>query len=201
MFKFPLMPGSGEQELRHTGKSKQLSETSSFPESPACWCWLPPPSLPPRCWWLWLYKCYSDTVCLMSLVAMLQPWLVNIRNCPLCVCVHVCVCVCVLICSVMSDSFVTPMDWSPPGSSVHGIVQARTLEWVAVFFSRGPSWPGNGAHVSCTSCIGRQILYHWDTWKLHTNLPKKRGFFRLISPTLHEQIEASYYKTAWATGI
>ena len=68
-----------------------------------------------------------------------------------CVCVCTCVCVCVLICSVMSDSFVTPMDWSPPGSSVHGIVQARTLEWVAVFFSRGPSWPGNGAHVSCTA--------------------------------------------------
>jgi len=30
-----------------------------------------------------------------------------------------------------------PMDCSPPGSSVHGILQARTLEWVAILFSRG----------------------------------------------------------------
>ena len=34
-----------------------------------------------------------------------------------------------------------PMDCSPPGSSVHGIVQARILEWVAVSFSRGSSQP------------------------------------------------------------
>ena len=32
-----------------------------------------------------------------------------------------------------------PMDCSPPGSSVHGVLQARTLEWVAMPFSRGPS--------------------------------------------------------------
>ena len=37
----------------------------------------------------------------------------------------------------MSDSSVTPMDWSPAGSSVHGISQARILEWVAISFSRG----------------------------------------------------------------
>ena len=35
-----------------------------------------------------------------------------------------------------------PMDCSPPGSSVHGISQARTLEWVAISFSRGSSWRG-----------------------------------------------------------
>ena len=34
------------------------------------------------------------------------------------------------------------MDWSPPGSSVHGILQARTLEWAAISFSRGSSNPG-----------------------------------------------------------
>ena len=32
-----------------------------------------------------------------------------------------------------------PTDWSPPGLSVHGIVQSRTLEWVAISFSRGSS--------------------------------------------------------------
>ena len=34
-----------------------------------------------------------------------------------------------------------PMDCSPPGSSVHRILQARILEWVAISFSRGSSWP------------------------------------------------------------
>ena len=53
----------------------------------------------------------------------------------LCGCVRVCACVCVCYCSVMSD----PMDCSPPGSSVHGILQARILEWVAIPFSRGSS--------------------------------------------------------------
>ena len=43
------------------------------------------------------------------------------------------------------------MDWSPPGSSVRGILQARTLVWVAMPFSRGPSGPGDGTRVSCTA--------------------------------------------------
>ena len=42
--------------------------------------------------------------------------------------------------SVMSNSL-CPLDCSLPGSSVHGVLQARTLEWVAIPFSRGPSWP------------------------------------------------------------
>ena len=42
-----------------------------------------------------------------------------------------------------------PMDCSPPGSSVHGISQARILEWVAISFSRESSQPRNQTHVSC----------------------------------------------------
>ena len=42
-----------------------------------------------------------------------------------------------------------PMDCSPPGSSVHGILQARILEWVAVSFSRGSSQPRDRTQVSC----------------------------------------------------
>ena len=42
-------------------------------------------------------------------------------------------------CSVMSDSLCDPMGYSPPGSSVYGIFQARILEWVAISFSRGSS--------------------------------------------------------------
>ena len=51
-----------------------------------------------------------------------------------------------------------PMDCSPPGSSVHGISQARILEWVAISFFRGSSWPRDQTHVSC---IGRWVLYCW----------------------------------------
>ena len=52
------------------------------------------------------------------------------------------------------------MDCSPRGSSVHGILQARILEEVAIAFSRGSSQPRDRTHVSYISCIGRQILYY-----------------------------------------
>ena len=42
-----------------------------------------------------------------------------------------------------------PMDCSPPGSSVHGLLQARILEWVAIPFSRGSFQPKDRAQVSC----------------------------------------------------
>ena len=58
-----------------------------------------------------------------------------------------------------------PMDCSTPGSSVPGIFQARILEWVAISSSRGSSSPRDWTRVSCGSCIGRQILYHWATWE------------------------------------
>ena len=44
-----------------------------------------------------------------------------------------------------------PMDHSPPGSSVHGILQARILEWVAASFSRASSQPRDRTWVSCTT--------------------------------------------------
>ena len=56
---------------------------------------------------------------------------------------------CAQSCPALSD----PMDCSPPGSSVHKISQARTLEWVAISSSRGYSWPRVWTQVSCVSCI------------------------------------------------
>ena len=55
------------------------------------------------------------------------------------------------LCPTLCD----PMDCSQPGSSVHGILQARVLERVAMPSSRGSSQPRNQAHVSYTSRIGR----------------------------------------------
>ena len=51
----------------------------------------------------------------------------------------VCVCVCVCVCArtLSCPTLYTPLDCSPPGFSVHGISQARILEWVAISFSRG----------------------------------------------------------------
>ena len=49
------------------------------------------------------------------------------------------------------------LDCSSSGSSVHGISQARTLEWLAISFSRGDR--------TCVSCIGRQILNHCVIWE------------------------------------
>ena len=46
--------------------------------------------------------------------------------------------------------FATPMDCSLPGSSIHGILQARILYWVAISFSRGSSRPRDQTPVSCT---------------------------------------------------
>ena len=76
--------------------------------------------------------------------------------------------------SVMSN----PMGWSPPGSSVVGISQARIPDWVAISYSsgwdtteqlnnnnknsRGSSLPRDGIHISC---IGKQILYDCTTCK------------------------------------
>ena len=56
-----------------------------------------------------------------------------------------------------------PMDCSPPGSSVRGIVPARILEWVAISSSRGSSKHRDQICVSCISSIGRRVLYHQAT--------------------------------------
>ena len=76
------------------------------------------------------------------------------------------------------------MDYSLPGSSVHGISQARILEWVAIALSRGFYWPRDQTHISC---IGREIFffYHWATkeshypiafMKIHNHFSRASGF-------------------------
>ena len=66
------------------------------------------------------------------------------------------VCYCLVTKSV--PTLCNPMNCSPPGSSVHGISQARILEWVAILFSRGSSQPRDW---NCVSWNGRQIISHW----------------------------------------
>ena len=56
-----------------------------------------------------------------------------------------------------------PMNCSPPGSSVHGILQARMLQWEAMPVSRGSSWPRDRTCVFCVSCIAAGFFYPWAT--------------------------------------
>ena len=58
----------------------------------------------------------------------------------------------------ISPTLCDPMDCSPPDSSVHGISQARNLEWVAISSFKGSSQPRDRICISCISCIGRQSL-------------------------------------------
>ena len=60
----------------------------------------------------------------------------------------------------LCQTLCNPMDHSLPAPSVHGILQTRILEWVAMPSSRGSSRPRDQTHVSYVSCIGRQVLYH-----------------------------------------
>ena len=71
------------------------------------------------------------------------------------------------MCSVAQScpTLCNPMDCSRPGSSVHGILQTRILEWVAISSSRGSSRPRYQTHISC--------LLHWQASSLPLRLPGK----------------------------
>ena len=87
------------------------------------------------------------------------------------------------LCLILFD----PMDCSLPGSSIHGILQGRILEWVAIPSSRGSSPPRDWIPVSC---IGRWILYHLSHWEVqytglqllskNSHLPLKLCCFRSL---------------------
>ena len=60
------------------------------------------------------------------------------------------------LCPTLCD----PMNYSLPGSSVHEILQARILEWVAIASPKGSSQPRDRIHISYVSCLCRRVLYH-----------------------------------------
>ena len=68
-----------------------------------------------------------------------------------------------------------PMDCSPPGSSVHGILQARTLEWVAISFSRRSSRPRARTKGSCGSCIAGGFFTAEPLGESRTNCRKTQN--------------------------
>ena len=81
------------------------------------------------------------------------------------------------------SSLCNPMDYSLPGSSVHGVSQTRILEQAAILFSRESSQLRDQIHVSC---IGRWILYHRATreapWPVSPTLsPSVNQYFSVFS--------------------
>ena len=67
-----------------------------------------------------------------------------------------------------------PMDYNLPGSSVRGIFQARTLEWVSTSYSRGSFQPRDQTCIFYASCTGQQILYYHPTWEALRKLSKEK---------------------------
>ena len=67
-----------------------------------------------------------------------------------------------------------PMDCSPAGSSVHGIFQARVLEWVAIAFTRGSSPPRDWTRISSVSRIAGRFFSHWAVLQRKIKIFKKK---------------------------
>ena len=81
------------------------------------------------------------------------------------------------------------MDCSLQGSSVHWIFQARVLEWVAISFSRGSSWPRDQTQVSCTA--GRHITI-WATWEDLVGILLLSSYLAFLYLFPHLQIMAQW---------
>ena len=82
-----------------------------------------------------------------------------------------------------------PMDCSLPGSTVHGIFQARILEWVAISFSRRSSWPRDRTWVSCVvgRCFPIWATRDWEITnvdRLHLNVTRSHVSFFLFFTAL-----------------
>ena len=117
----------------------------------------------------WMYKGKKSTVCLYKYVCVFS-------------CTHA------QSCSTLCD----PMDCSPAGSSVHGILQARILEYVANFFFRGSSQPRDWTCTSGISCfiVVAQSLSHVQLFV--TPWTAALGF-----PVLHYLPEFAYTHVRW----
>ena len=90
--------------------------------------------------------------------------------------------------------FCSPTDYSPPGSCVYGISQARILEWVAISFFRGSSWTRD---CTCFICISRQFF---------TTEPPGKPFMTLsfaYKPVIHFKffiwckVVIKFFKNKW----
>ena len=85
-----------------------------------------------------------------------------------------------------------PMDHSPPGSSVHGILWARILEWVAISFSRGFSQPRDQPRVSC---IAGRFFTIWTTRGANVGLAE--DFVQILQQRHRGKPECTFWPEQW----
>ena len=88
-----------------------------------------------------------------------------------------------------------PMGCGPLVSYVHGILQARILEWVAVSFSKGSLWPRDWTHTSYITCTGRWVLCHY----CHLLTYSYRAYVLFIF-VLHSLASRRFFLKAWWGG-
>ena len=94
-----------------------------------------------------------------------------------------------------------PMDCCPPGSSVHGILQGRILEWITTSSSRGSPQPRDRTRIFYISCIGRRVLYHWchlvSPKQLYPNFKKRKRKKCKLSGPKSECISPGDWYAPW----
>ena len=168
---------------------------------------IPSPSRTTWCFWLILYlwwpscemNLFSEEPCFLSfwntvlrdsiwVLAVLtitgapslcsplgQSWVLRA-----CVLIHMCACVHAQLCLTLCN----PMDCDPAGSSLHGILQARTLEWVAVSFSKGSSQPRDQTCVSLSLALAGGFFTTSGTWERKSEVTQ-------TCPTLCDSVDCS----------
>ena len=89
------------------------------------------------------------------------------------------------------------MDFSPPGSSVHGILQERRLEWVAMSFSRASSPPRDWTGVSC---VAGRFFTIWATWEAPSEVSCQLPWFSGVPAPLSSCVENSpHIQSCWGS--
>ena len=78
-----------------------------------------------------------------------------------------------------------PIDWGLSGSSIHGIFQARVLEWIAIAFSKGSSWPRDQTRVS------RIAGKHFTIWATTTLMAESEEELKSLSMKVEDGEKAS----------
>jgi len=90
-------------------------------------------------------------------------------------------------------SLCDPMGYSPPGSFVHGIFQARRLECVAISFSKGSSWLKNWTQISCT--VGG-FFTMWATREALVDIPKQFRIMKRFNMSFPDNF-ATWTRSSW----
>ena len=108
-----------------------------------------------------------------------------------------------LLCAQSCPTLCSPMDCSPPGSSVHGIFQATILAWVAIPFSRGSSWSRDRTRLSCTAgrffttkSLGKPQVHTGNNWRERREGEGERdGLWLSLLPPLEQRSESESGRT------